>query len=117
MAKISVASIEPDNATLGISEKQRRISAMVMGYLLVADCLRHLFSNPKDFELMRWWDSDKRKKDDGKLRHQADARDRKKFDELYYLEFGKDPRNVLFSLSTNGMNLSGERTSTHSTRL
>ena len=90
---------------------------MIIWYLPVVDCPRLFFFNPKDAKLMRWWDSDKRKKDDGKLRHQADARDRKKFDEQYYLEFGKDPRNVLFSLSTNGMNLSGERTSTHSTRL
>ena len=90
---------------------------MIIWYLPVVDCPRLFFFNPKDAKLMGWWDSDKRKKDDGKLRHQADARDRKKFDELYYLEFGKDPRNVLFSLSTNGMNLSGERTSTHSTRL
>ena len=47
---------------------------MVMWYLLVADRLRRFFSNPKDAELMRWWDSDKRKKGDGKLRHPADAR-------------------------------------------
>ena len=74
MTKNSVASVEPDDATLGISEKQSRISVMVMGYLLVADRLRRLFSNPKDFELMRWWDSDKRKKGDGKFRHPTDAR-------------------------------------------
>ena len=52
---------------LGISEKQRRIPAMVMWYLPVADRLRRFFSNPKDAELMRWWDSDKRKKGDGKV--------------------------------------------------
>ena len=75
------ASVEPDDATLGISEKQSRISVMVMGYLLVADRLRRLFSNPKDFELMRWWDSDKCKKGDGKLRHLADARQWKEFDD------------------------------------
>ena len=64
---------------------------------------------------MRWQDSDKRKKGDGKLRHPADARQWKKFDEQYYLEFGKDPRNIRFALSTDGMNPFGERTSTHST--
>ena len=74
MAKNSVASIEPDDATLGISEKQSRIPAMVMWYLPVDDRLRHFFSNPKDAELMRWWDSNKRKKGDGKLRHLVDAR-------------------------------------------
>ena len=54
MVKNSVASIEPDADTLGISEKQSRISAMVMWYLPVGDRLRHFFSNPKDAELMRW---------------------------------------------------------------
>ena len=63
----SAASVELDDATLGISEKQSRISAMVMWYLPVLDRLRYFFSNPKDAELMRWWDSDKRKNDDGKL--------------------------------------------------
>jgi hypothetical protein len=38
-----------------------------MWYLLVADRLRRFFSNPKDGKLMRWWDSDKRKKGDGKF--------------------------------------------------
>ena len=68
------SDVEAPDTTFGISEKQRRISAMVMWYLPVADHLRRFFSNPKDAELMRWWDSDKRKKDDGKLRHPTDAR-------------------------------------------
>jgi len=106
---------EAPDTTLGISEKQRRIPAMVMWYLPFADRLRRFFSNPKDAELKRWWDSDKHKKGDGKLRHPADARQWKKFDEQYYLEFGKDPRNVRFALSTDGMNPFGDKTSTHST--
>ena len=48
----NVASAEPVDNTLGISEKQRRIPAMVMWYLPVADRLRRFFSNPKDAELM-----------------------------------------------------------------
>jgi len=115
MVKNSVASIEPDATTLGISEKQSRISAMVMWYLPVGDRLRRFFSNPKDAELLRWCDSDKRKKGDGKLRHPADARQWKEFDDKYYLEFENDPRNVRFALTTDGMNPFGERNSTHST--
>ena len=65
----SAASIEQNDATLGISEKQSRIPAMVMWYLPVSDRLRCFFSNPKDAELMRWWNSDQHKKGDGKLRH------------------------------------------------
>jgi hypothetical protein len=108
----SVASVELADTTLCICEKQSRIP---MWYLLVADRLRRFFSNPKDAELMRWWDSDKRKKGNGKLRHPADACQLKKFDAQYYLEFEKDPRNVHFALSTDGMNPFCERTSTRST--
>ena len=93
-------SVEADDATLGISEKQSKITAMVMWYLPVSDRLRRFFSNPKDAELMRWWDLDKRKKGDGKLRHPADARQWKEFDDKYYQEFGNDPRNIRFALST-----------------
>ena len=52
--KNSGASIEPNDGTLGISEEQSRITAMVMWYLPVSNCLRRFFSNPKDVELMRW---------------------------------------------------------------
>ena len=45
----------------------------------------------------------------------ADARQWKEFDDKYYLEFGNDPRNVRFALSTDEMNPFGERSSTHST--
>ena len=62
-----VPSVEADDATLVMSEKQSKIPAMVMWYLPISDRLRRFFSNPKDAELMRWWDSDKRKKGDGKL--------------------------------------------------
>jgi hypothetical protein len=55
----SVASVEPADTTLGIFEKQSRILIMVMWYLPVADRLRRFFFNPKDVELMHWWDSDK----------------------------------------------------------
>ena len=111
----SVASVEPDDATLAIYEKHSRISALVMWYRPVSDRLMRFFSNPKDAKLMRWWDSDKHKKGDRKLQHLADARQWKKFDEKYYMEFGNDPRNIRFALSTDGMNPFGERSSTHST--
>jgi hypothetical protein len=77
----SVAFVEPADTTLGIFEKQGRIPVMVMWYIPVANCLRCYFSNPKDVELMQWWDSDKRKKGDVKLRHLANAHQWKKFNE------------------------------------
>jgi hypothetical protein len=115
VAKNSVASVELDDVTLDIPKKQNKISTMVMWYLPVSDRLRLFFSNSKDTKLMRWWDSDKHKKGDGNLQHPADARQWKKFDEKYYVEFGNDPRNVRFALDTDGMNPLGERSSTHST--
>ena len=114
-AKNSGASVEPNEAILGNSEKQSRICAMIIWYLPVSDCLRHFCSNPKDGKLMRWWDSDKRKKGDGKLQQLADAHQWKEFDEKYYMEFGNNLRNIQFVLSTDGMNSFGERSSTHST--
>ena len=50
--KNSGVSVEPDETTLAISEKQSRISTMVMWYLPISDRLRHFFLNPKDAELM-----------------------------------------------------------------
>ena len=73
-ARNSVVSVVLDDATSGLSEKQSIIPAMVMWYLPVSDRLWHLFSNPKDSNMMWWWDSNKRKKGDGKLRHLVDAR-------------------------------------------
>ncbi|XP_039797630.1 uncharacterized protein LOC120662576 [Panicum virgatum] len=60
-------SIETDDATLGISEKQSKIPVMVMWHLPVSDRLRRFFSNPKDAELMRCCNSDQCKKGDKKL--------------------------------------------------
>ena len=62
-----VPSVEADNATLGMFGKQSKIPAMVMWYPPVSDRLRRFFSNPKDAELMRWWNLDQHKKDDGNL--------------------------------------------------
>jgi hypothetical protein len=55
-ARNSIASIEPANTILGISEKQSIISTMVMWYLPVSNRLRCYFSNSKDAEMMQWWD-------------------------------------------------------------
>ena len=97
---------------LGIDENQRRISVLVMCYLNPIDRLRRLFTNPREAKLMRWWHE--RAMDDANLAHPADGTQWKKFDKMYP-EFAKDPRNVRFALSTDGMNSFGDRSSTHST--
>ena len=108
-------NVEEENNTLAVDDtNQRRIHALVVWYLSPIDHLRHLFSNPRDSELMRWWASDERKKDDEVLRHPPDAQQWKDFD-AKYPKFHEDPRNVRFALSTDGINPFGDRTSTHST--
>ena len=85
VVKKGVSSVEPDDATLGISEKQSIIPAMVIWCLPISSRLRRFFSYPKDTKLMRWWDSDKLEKDNGKLRHPANAQLWKELDKKYYL--------------------------------
>ena len=113
----SSQNVVEDNNTLAVDDtNQRRIPALVMWYLSPIDRLRRLFSNPRDSKLMRWWDLDECKKDDGVLCHPSHAQQWKDFDAKYQ-EFHEDPRNIRFALSTNGMNPFGDRTSTHNTWL
>ena len=84
-----------------------------MWYLSLIDRLRCLFSNPRDSELMRWWATDERKKDNGVLHHPFDTQHWKDFDTKYQ-EFHEDLRNIRFALSTDGMKPFGYRTFTHS---
>ena len=85
-----------------------------MWYLPVIDHLCAIFGNPNDAKLMSWHASADRLKDDGKLWHPSDGKQWKDFDEAY-LEFGKEPRHVRFTLSTDRMNPFGELSSSHST--
>jgi hypothetical protein len=95
---------------------QRKIPALVMWYLPVVDQLRCLFTNPEDAELMCWHASDAHKHD-GKLRHPSDAKQWKNFNNTYKKEFGDEPRNIRFTLSTDGINPFAMRSSKHSTWL
>ncbi|XP_040379887.1 uncharacterized protein LOC102719111 [Oryza brachyantha] len=70
--------------------KRRKIPSMVMWYLPIEDCMKCLYSNLTDVELMRWHQESR--KTDGMIRHPADARQRKTFD-AKHPEFGNDPRN------------------------
>ncbi|XP_052152529.1 uncharacterized protein LOC127770763 [Oryza glaberrima] len=92
-------------------DEDKKIPRMVMWYLPVKDRFKWLFSNRDDAELLRWHQEGR--KNDGKIRHLADARQWKNIDALH-LEFAKDLRNVRFALSTDGMNPFGDL-STHNT--
>ena len=102
-----------DNTHIAVDgEEHSKVPALVMWYLPVIDRLKRLFSNPRDAELLLWHSS---RKKDGKIRHPADGRQWKKFDNNHYLDFSHDPRNIRFGLSTDGMNPFGEMTNPHST--
>jgi predicted AlkP superfamily pyrophosphatase or phosphodiesterase len=52
-------------------KKKRKIPALVMWYLPMVDDLKHVFSNPRDAELVRWH-SEKRRKNDEEIRYPTD---------------------------------------------
>jgi hypothetical protein len=79
--------------------------------------------DPKEAKLMRWHAERKKPKDDDDddqedmiLRHPSDASQSKALD-IECPEFGNDPRNVRLGVSTDGLNLFGSKSSTHSTWL
>jgi hypothetical protein len=84
-----------------------------MWYLPVKNHLKRVFSKPRDAELVRWH-SEKRRKNNGEIRHSADETQRKFFD-LQYKPFGSERRNIRFALSTDGMDPFGENRTMHST--
>jgi hypothetical protein len=92
---------------------KRKISTLVMWYFPVIDHLKHVFSNPRDAELVRWH-SEKRRENDEEIRHPTDGTQWKFFD-LQYLEFSVESRNIRFALSTDGMNPFSENRTVHST--
>jgi len=98
---------------LGNDAKQRRIPVLVMWYMPVVDRLRRIFLNPKEATLMTWWDDECKVVDDV-IAHPADGTQWQCFDDKHK-EFSVDRRNVLFGLSTDGMNSFNERTNDHST--
>nr|XP_025878555.1 uncharacterized protein LOC112937837 [Oryza sativa Japonica Group] len=105
----SNTGLEPSGRTEGT---QRKIPQLVMWYLPVKDRIKRIYSNPRDVELMRWHEEGHKK--DGIIRHPADARQWINFD-AQYREFAKDPRNIRFALSTDGVNPFGDMSSSHST--
>jgi hypothetical protein len=86
-----------------------------MCYLRVIDHFKHVFSNPRDAELVHWH-SGKRRDNNKEIRHLADGTQWKNFD-LQYPLFGAESRNIRFVLSTNGMNLFGKNRTVHNTWL
>jgi hypothetical protein len=92
---------------------KRKILALVKWYLPVIDCLKHVFSNPRDAKLIRWH-SEKHRENDEDIRHPVDGT-QWKFFYFQYPEFSAESRNIRFALSTDGMNPFGENRTVHST--
>ncbi|XP_015649240.1 uncharacterized protein [Oryza sativa Japonica Group] len=103
----SNTGLEPSDTTEGW---QRKIPQLVMWYLPVKDRIKRIYSNPRDAELMRWHEEGRKK--DGMIRHPTDARQWINFD-AQYRKFAKDPRNIRFALSTDGVNPFGDMSSSH----
>ena len=97
--------------------KKGNIPWKVCWYLPIGPHVKCLFSNPDTAQLMRWH-AEKRVQD-GMLRHPVDSPQWRVIDRLRPLEvgdpFGKDPRNIRFALSTDGMNPFGNMSTTRST--
>jgi hypothetical protein len=92
---------------------KRKIPALVMWYLPVIDRLKHVFTNPRYAELVRWH-SEKRKENDEEIQHPVDGTQWKIFD-LQYPKFAAERRNIRFALSIDGMNSFGENRTVHNT--
>jgi hypothetical protein len=84
-----------------------------MWYIPVIDHLKHVFSNPRDVELV-CWHSEKHRKNNEEIQHPAEGTQWKIFD-LQYKPFGSESRNIRFALSIDGMNPFGENRTVHST--
>jgi hypothetical protein len=69
---------------------KRKIPTLVMWYLLVIDHLKHVFSNPRDTELVHWH-SKKSRENDEEIQHPTD-RTQWNFFDLQYLEFAAESR-------------------------
>ena len=91
---------------------RRRVPAKVMWYAPIIPRLKRLFLNKEHAKLLRWHKEDRKK--DEMLRHPADGSQWRK-SEGEFSDFAGDARNLRFGLSTDGMNLFGEQSYSHST--
>jgi hypothetical protein len=91
---------------------RKRVPAKVMWYAPIIPRLKCLFRNKVHAKLLMWHKEDR--KCDEILRHPADGSQWRKIDRDFP-KFTEDARNLRFGLSTDGMNLFGEQSYSHST--
>jgi hypothetical protein len=83
-----------------------------MWYAPIIPRLKRLFRNKEHAKLLRWRKEDH--KVDNMLRHPADGSQWREIDREFPY-FTDDARNIRFALSTDGFNLFGDQSSSHST--
>jgi hypothetical protein len=91
---ISLESVDDKAGPNKEDMMKRKIPALVMWYLTVIDHLKHVFSNPRDAELVSWH-SEKRRKNDEVIRHPTDETKWNFFD-LQYPKFVAESRNKVY---------------------
>ncbi|XP_060969785.1 uncharacterized protein LOC133037009 [Cannabis sativa] len=84
----------------------KKVPHKVMRYFPLTPRLKRLYCSRHTAEDMRWHYS-QRPKEDGVLRHPADAEEWKQFDRLYP-SFAVEPRNVRLGLATDGPSSPGK---------
>jgi hypothetical protein len=89
---------------------RRKVPVKVVWYFPIIPRLKWLFATSKDARLLTWH-SDGRKVG-GYIRHPADGIQWRYIDNKYK-SFAKEPRNLWFALSTDGMNPFGKMSSSH----
>ena len=96
----------------GDDRPRKRVPAKVMWHAPIIPRLKRLFRNKEHAKLLRWHKEDR--KEDDMLRQPADGSQWRNIDDKYE-DFARDPRNLRFGLSTDGLNPFGEQSSSHST--
>ncbi|KAL6532724.1 hypothetical protein OROGR_013684 [Orobanche gracilis] len=84
----------------------------IMWYFPLLPRLRRMYASAKDVKHLTWHHDERIK--DGMLRHPVDSPQWKTFDNTYQ-DFGKEPRNIHLTLSTDGMNPYKLQNNSHST--
>ena len=96
----------------GDDEKRYGAPQKVVWYFPIIPRLKRLFASIKEAQRMRCH-KEGRRDDDYYLRHPTNSTQWRNID-MKYGKFAKDPRNVRFALSTDGMNPFGNMSSSHS---
>ncbi|XP_058766785.1 uncharacterized protein LOC131640406 [Vicia villosa] len=94
------------------SKNDYRVPAKILRHFPLIPRLQRLFMCSKTAESMRWHEEERSK--DGKLRHPADGKAWKDFDELHP-EFSSESRNVRLGLTSDGFNPFRTMSLSHST--